>query len=326
LLILVRRQALEGLGSYAVPTLARGWRNFWWGLDRVFRLVPPDRPWQPVASWFATLLPIGGVLVWKRAAPELRFVLAAGALLALAFNLPFVFTTKLEQMHLVATGAVLVLAGSAACVMSALASSTRRVCAGIVLAAGVASFAVVARDISTDFAPTGAIVLATDAIVTEWAAVPQELRDYLRAKPEAIKRGAFSPDPLDALDIVSFGLHSPERSSDGTNYRWMAQSWIELDIAPKAHLLEIPLRHAIGAFREPARVEVHADGRLLDRMVLSDGSWHITRLALPEPRGRFRRAHRVRVTLPHAWKPSDIIPRSTDERILGLQVGDIRVR
>jgi hypothetical protein len=324
-LLLARHAALEGLESYAVPTAAGGWRNFWWGLDRVFRLVPPDRPWQPVASWFAMLLPVAGLLAWRRTAPEVRFVLGAGAILATAFNVPFVFTTKLEQLHLVATGAVLVLAGSAACLMSALTSRAWRAGAGLVLAGGIASFATVARDISTDFAPDGPIALSLDEIVRQWAAVPEELREYLRRKPDAIKDGTFSPNPLDTLAVVAFGLHPPERSPDGVTYRWMAQPWIELHIAPDARLAEIPLRHEFRAFREPARARVFADGRLVDTLLLADGSWRVTRFALLAA-GTSRRSHRVRLTIPHAWQPSSIIPGSTDERTLGLQVGEILIR
>jgi hypothetical protein len=209
--------------------------------------------------------------------------------------------------------------------MSALTSRAWRAGAGLVLAGGIASFATVARDISTDFAPDGPIALSLDEIVRQWAAVPEELREYLRRKPDAIKDGTFSPNPLDTLAVVAFGLHPRERSPDGVTYRWMAQPWIELHIAPGARLVEIPLRHEFGAFREPARARVFADGRLVDTLLLADGSWRVTRFALLAA-GTSRRSHRVRLTIPHAWQPSSIIPGSTDERTLGLQVGEILIR
>lgn len=325
LLVFVRAEAVGDLRTYSLPDLDGAWRNFSRGLDRVFRLVPPDRPWQPVASWFATLLPLAGLLSWKRAAPELRFLLAAGALLAVAFNLPFVFVTKLEQMHLVATGAVLVLVGSSACVLSSLPGSWRPAVT-LALLAGIASFAAVARDITTDFEPYGPVVMATDEIVLGWAAVPEELRDYLRSKREPGAKARVPSNPLEALDVVAFGLHPRERSADGTTYRWMAYALAEIHVRPSARYVEIPLRHEIGAFREPARVEVHADGRLVDAMVLADDDWRVTRIALRSTRHMWRQAHRIHLTIPHAWKPAEIIRGSRDDRTLGIKIGEILVR
>jgi hypothetical protein len=326
-LLAARADALEGLRSYGTPTLESSLRNFSRGLDRVFRLVPPDRPWQPAASWFATLLPVLGLLTWKRSPPELRFLLASGALLAVAFNLPFVFVTKLEQMHLVATGAVLVLAASAVSVVSALPPRAWRAAGVAVILAGAASLAAVARDISTDFAPFGPVVLAADEIVVGWAAVPEELREYLRSKrdPGAITR--VPANPVEALDAVAFGLHPRERSSDGTTYRWMAQAQCEFHVSPSARYVELPYRHEIGAFREPTRVEVHVDGRLVDALVLDDDEWRVTRTPLrPDTGGIFRRSHRIRLAIPHSWIPADIIRGSRDDRTLGIKIGEIRIR
>ena len=50
--------ALGELGGYGRPTAHAAWINLTRGLTGVFRLVPADRPWQGVASWFATLLPL----------------------------------------------------------------------------------------------------------------------------------------------------------------------------------------------------------------------------------------------------------------------------
>ena len=36
--------------------------------------------------------------------------------------------------------------------------------------------------------------------------------------------------------------------------------------------------------------------------------------------------HRIRITIDHAWRPSEVIPGSTDERLLGLQIGELVVR
>ena len=36
--------------------------------------------------------------------------------------------------------------------------------------------------------------------------------------------------------------------------------------------------------------------------------------------------HRIRITIDHAWRPSEVIPHSTDERVLGLQIGELAVK
>lgn len=324
-LLVTRSNALDGLGGYGRPTLEHAWSNYTLGLDRVFRLVPPRRPWQPFASWFATLLPIAGALALWRSSPSVRFAYASGVLLALAFNLPFLFVSKNEQMHLVTFGAVVVLAASATAVLDLVPRRSWRAAVTIVLAAGVASFAAVARHISTDFAPFGPIVLSHDDIVKDWAAVPHELRDYLRRKLEPGARSTVPSNPAQVVPIVSFGLHGQERSPDGHLYRWMSQPSVEMHIAKGVRRLEIPLRHEIGAFKETVPVEIDVNGRKAGALVIQDDEWHVSRIVLPrEPRSG--PMHVVRLRIPRIWRPSDVIPESTDGRPLGLQVGTIELR
>ena len=323
-LILLRADALEGLGGYGFPTIERAWANYRLGLDRVFRLVPPDRPWQQAASLFATLLPIAGLMALPRAHPPTRFLFAAGALLALAFNLPFVFVSKNEQMHLVTMGAVLVLTASAAAILEATPRRGVRIVSAAIIAAGFASFASVARHISTDFAPFGPIVLSHDDLVKDWAAVPQELREYLRRKLEPGAAGTLSPNPAEAIRLIAFGLHGKEETPDGLTFRWMAEPRIELHVGAGVRRIDIPLRHEIGAFRDPVPVEVEVDGRKADALVISDAEWRTRRIGLPQ-KPRTGRMHKVRLKIPRTWRPSEVIPESKDDRLLGLQVGRIEV-
>ena len=326
-LLWLRAEALEGLGGYGPPTLERAWANYTLGLHRIFRLVPPDRPWQQVASWFVTLLPVAAVLSWRRASRPARWLLASGALLALAFNLPFIFVTKHEQMHLVATGAVMVLAGAGAAVMNMAPGRSWRAIVIVLLLAGTTSLALVARHISTDFAPFGAIVLQHDNLVKDWAAVPMELREYLMRKLEPGAEGTVSPNPAEAVALVAFGLSGPERNSAGVVYRWMSQPVAEMHVGRGVNRIDIPLRHDIGAFRDIVPVEVTVNGRTVDRPILSDDEWYVSRIALPPPaRTWTRRTHHVHVRIPQIWRPSEVIPDSTDTRPLGLQVGQIAVR
>jgi hypothetical protein len=325
-LILARAEALGQLGGYGQPTAAGAWRNFTVGLSRVLRLVPADRPWQPAASWYATLLPLVALAAWRRAPAHARVLVAAGAVMAILFNVPFVFVTKHEQMHLVASGAVVILAGSAYAVVQVLPHLSLRALATGGAIAGILAFAAVARDISTDFEPFGPIVLAHDEIVRGWAAVPDELREYLASKREPGAAARVSANPAEAIPFVAFGLH-PTEYSRLRPFRWMSQSTSEIHVARGIDVMTIPLRHNIGAFREPARVTIHSDGRLVDELTLEDMQWRVSQIAF---RDRYlpllAKMHRVRITIPHAWVPAERIPRSKDHRTLGIQIGALEIR
>ena len=98
-LVIVRERALTGLGGYRLPSLPAAWDNFTRGLNGTFRLLPAKRPWQPAASAFAQALPIAALVcgvLSKRGRAGLLLG-ATGLILAVGFDLPFVFVTKAEQ-------------------------------------------------------------------------------------------------------------------------------------------------------------------------------------------------------------------------------------
>jgi hypothetical protein len=257
-----------------------------------------------------------------------RFGLVAGLLIGGLFTLPFAFIVKSEQLHVVAAGAALVLTSAAAGVLEAI--SKRRLvmaAAGVAVAAGLASMAVVTRNITRDFEPFGPIVLHNDRIVEEWAAVPAEVRDYLASKRAPGADGRLDTNPARALPSVAFGMHGFERSPDGISLRWMAGPQADIFIRRGMRLVSFPIRHERGAFGEAARVRIEADGRVVSDMTLDDGRWHRIDVSLR------RRAwtgltgmHRITVALDHAWIPAKVIPGSGDRRLLGLQIGVIETR
>ncbi len=327
LLLAVRAWALAGTAGRTLPSVAQAFANYASGLNHVFRLVPADRPWQPAASWFATLLPVAGILAARRTSPGVRYGIASGVLLAAAFNLPFVVVTKGEQMHIVACGAAIVLGSAMVAVLDALRTPVLTRAAAVVIVAGLCTFAAVSRDISGDFRPFGPIVLSHDAIVRTWAAVPEEIREYLAAKARPGASAVRDANPADALPQVTFGVHATETSSAGRPYRWMAGPRADILVNRSARAITIPLRHEIGAFREPADVVIDADGRTLDRIRLADGAWQYSRLALsPDRVSPLSRMHRITVAIDHAWVPAAVIPGSTDSRTLGLQIGSAELR
>ena len=323
----MRGWALSNAGAVRAPTVATAIHNYFHGLNGLLRLVPADRRWQSAASWFVTVITLGALLVWRRMLPPVKTVFVSGIAIALLFNLPFVFITKAEQMHLVALGAVLMLASACAGVLDSARIRPARHAITFACIAGIAALSAVARDISRDFEPYGPTVLAHDMMVEGWAAVPFELREYLSQKRASAKNGRLSPDPAIALDLVRFQTHGPERSPDGISYRWMSSARTEMLIAADTRTMTISLRHAIEVFREPAHVRITVDGRLVDELLMDSSGWRMSSTAVrPSSVPSLMRMHRVIIDIDHAWRPADIIPGSRDDRTLGLQIGEIQLK
>jgi hypothetical protein len=324
----LRGYALQNVPPHRLPGVDQAWTNLTRGLAGPFRLVPARRPWQPAASWFVTLVPVAALLAWTRLTPPVRFTLIAGGVAGLAFDLPFIFIVKAEQLHLVTAGACLLLTASVAGLLeTAGASRAGRLCVAAAAAAGLCALSAVARNITRDFEPFGPIVLRTDRIVQEWAAVPAEIREYLAAKAEPGGRDRIDPNPARALRYAAFGLHGREPRPDGGSAQWMSRAAVDIFVARDTRLITIPLRHEIGAFREPAHVTVSADGQLVSEADFSDGRWQSIDVNLkPRRASRLTQMHHLRLQIAHAWIPAEIIPGSQDRRTLGLQVGAINAR
>lgn len=330
-LIAWRAYVLGEIGGYRQPTAAAAWRNVSGTLSGVYRLAPADREWQPLASWFATLLPIAALAAWKWLAPGARIALVSGVAIAVLFALPFIFAAKPEQVYLVAAGFALTLTAAAAGLLDVAARAAvarpLRIAVAVVVVVGLASFVAVTRDIARDFEPFGPIVLAGDEIVATWAVVPAELRDYLARKRTPGAAAEMSANPIDELTVVTFGTHGREVTPDGVPYMWMAGASAEIYVTAAARSITIPLRHAIEALREPTRVRIVADGRVLDDIAMTTSEWRFSSTALlPSRVPRFSRMHRLQILIDHGWRPSEIIPGSMDGRVLGLQLGSATVK
>ena len=327
LLIGVRQWALTGQASARFPGTRAALSSYLRGLNGLLRLVPADRRWQMAASWFVSLAPLCACVVWRRVPREARVTMISGIAIALLFNLPFVFISKAEQMHLVTLGAVLLLAGACGGLLLAVPGRIPRVALALTCAAGFTCLGAVARDIAGDFEPYGPVVLAHDEMARGWAAVPIDLREYLARKQLPGASRWLSPDPSIALDSVMFGTHGAERSPDGVPYRWKSGQQVEMLIREDTRNVTIPLRHAIEVFREPARVRITSDGRVVDEITLATPEWRMSTTAVASERSPgLTRMHRLLITIDHAWRPMEIIAGSRDDRTLGLQIGEVQLR
>jgi hypothetical protein len=329
--VFFRSHVLGELGGYSRPSVASAWRNISTTLLGLYRLTPADREWQPLASGFATWLPLVALGTWRWISPAARFLVAVGATIALVCSLPLIFGSKAEQVYLPAFGITLVLTGAVIGLLDLAArpswSTEKRAIAVGVLTICIASFAVVSHDINRDFAPFGPIVLSNDILVQTWGVVPPEIKDYLLRKREPHADTRLSPNVLDEVSVATFHSHGRDTTPDGVPYMWMNGTWLEVHVRGDARLVTIPVRHEMGAFREPALVRFEADGRKVDEMRLTTSEWRQSSIALlASDTPRIGKLHRIRITLERAWRPTDIIPGSQDARVLGLQVGTPIVR
>ena len=325
-LMMWRSHVLGEIGGYTRLSFDKAWWNVSTALNGVYRLAPADRPWQPAASWFATLLPIVALAAWKWISPGARFCLIAGIAIALLFSLPFVFVAKPEQVYLLALGFSIALTGASLGLLDLSARAPRQQIAttgaALLVAAGAGSFAIVSRDITRDFAPFGPIVLSHDDIVRTWGFLPPELGDYLVRKREPAAPSHMSSNPLDEITVVTYNTHGRDVTPDGVPYMWMDRRRSEIHVNASTRTITIPLRHAIEAFREPAHVRIEADGRLVDELELKSSEWRHSTIALRAADvPAISRLHRIRITIDKVWRPSEVIPGSSDGRLLGLQVG-----
>jgi hypothetical protein len=322
-----RHSVLPESGGYRLPNLETAWLNLRTGFESVFRLIPARRPWQRQAGWFVTLLPLMAFVAWRRLPGAARFGLAAGLAIGALFMLPFIFVVKVQQLHLVGMGAALLLTSASVAVVRLADSRPYRATCVLVIGSGALVLAAVARDITRDFEPFGKIILATDDLVTGWAAVPPELREYLAEKKQPGAASRLSSNPAEALSAVAFGLHGWETGPDAIRFRWMASTQSEIYVRPSAQRVTLPLRHEIGGFREPARVEVELDGRIVDAVEFRTGEWRASTMMLGHARvSRLRKMHRIVLRIDRTWTPSVLDPRSSDHRQLGLQVGELQIR
>ena len=326
-LLAVRHWALAGLEHTRVPGLEQARYNLWRGLSSAFALQPARRPYQPAASWFVVLVPLAAAVLWRSIPRGARFLMMAGIIIGVLYDLPFVFIVKAEQLHMVSLGASLLLAGAAAGLLEASASwRIARLLLAMIVSAGLVAMALVARHITRDFEPFAPGVLATDVHVQGWAAVPLELRELVARKRGADTQG-FIVNPSHGLEAVAFGLHALETDPAGRAIRWMSQTTTDIYIRPTIRVVTVPLRLERGAFGEAARVRVTVNGRFVQEMTLDDDRWHAVYVNLrPRNVPLIGRMHRVQIAIPRTWVPAKVLPGSTDTRTLGLQVGAFELR
>lgn len=312
-----RYSVLGKLGGYGLPGVEQGWGNFRRGLDGVMRLVPAKRPFQSIASVFSTAVLLVGALCSFRRLSAGRYLFAAGMLMAVCFNAPFVLVSKAEQFHLVAMGVVVALIGGIQAIMDALPRSRIQPAVAAVIGAGAMSFLPLTRDIARDFAPCASNTLRTDALAADWWIVPDEIQAWLRAKPDACKAGTVGP-LTEQLETVSwaYGLEPDEA---GRPFQWTSERAVILANRRASRLL-IAVRQPGATPGDPVTLVVR--GPLGDtRVRLMTPAWQSLTVPLtPTWRSRLQRMHRVDIDVSRTFVPAERDPSNADRRHLGVQL------
>ncbi len=302
------------LGGYGLPRFDRGRANLARAFD-VFLQRPADRPWQGVAGWFSVgcaTAAIAAALV-RRYGPGL-YLMTAGAVIGLAFNLPFYLVTKAEQYHLVGLGCVLLIAGAMDCLLAAGRSPAvqRSIAAG--LAAGTLSFVPVTTDVVTDFAPCSPITLATDEIVLGWDVVPSEIRDWLRAKPAACAAGTAAALSESVRTIT--WAHGPEIDETGAPAQWTSGRAVLL-LPLASSRLDLTVRSPVASPGDPTTVVVEGDCTPYTWHLTNTG-WHSQTIRLrPTWLARLRGMTRLTLRISPVFVPAERF-RNDDRRVLGV--------
>jgi len=315
-----RYAALGELGGYGLPRAGRMLTNLAAGPAGILLQLPASRAGQWPLRW----LSIGAVVLGSLAAAWRRdrhavLLGITGLSVTVLFDLPLALVVKAEQLHFVATGSVLlVTAGLTALYRASDRPPWKAVVASAALAT-VAVGALVARDISRDFAPCAPRTLATNAIVRDWDAVPFEIRQGLPTRPDACTNQ--SGTRLTDLPLIAFGAGGWER--DGIEaFRWTGQRVVLL-VSPAREQVVVRARLRSPHVSSTAlRVRAGGDGW---RAVTVAGEWQDVTLTRGDSRGRASDGMwRVELETQDTWIPAAFDRHSADHRILGVQLGETR--
>lgn len=308
-----RSAALEWhLGGYGRPGFERGWSNLM-GIVNVFLERPAKRPWQAFTGDYSAILVIGAVIAaaLRRQWRSLH-LLFCGVIVALAFNLPFYLVSKGEQYHLVALGLVLTIAGALDTIHQRWPGRRGSGVACLVMLPAIA-FVPVTRNLAGDFAPCSPITLGTDRIVETWAIVPEEIRAWLRAKPDQCRAGTVRP--LTTLPVVVWA-RGRETDETGAAAEWTTDRALLL-FSMGTPRVNITVRTPIAAGDAPSTVRIES-GSSVYTIVLSDGDWHTQTIRFTSGlRGRLAGMSRVSLRVSPTFVPDERF-HNGDRRVLGV--------
>tara|TARA_B100000949_G_scaffold63007_2_gene55959 strand:- start:1294 stop:1890 length:597 start_codon:yes stop_codon:yes gene_type:complete len=106
----------------------------------------------------------------------------------------------------------------------------------------------------------------------------------------------------------------------GTEYRW-SRGRATIFLPEDTQQATIPLRAAAGFSGQATTVNIQANGRPINTIVLEDNLWH--QVLVPLTTDAQQGVDRIDFNISPTWMPAAVDPNSNDHRQLGIMIGEI---
>lgn len=123
------------------------------------------------------------------------------------------------------------------------------------------------------------------------------------------------------LSHVSYGFYNWETTEARGRFRWTGPR-ATFFMRSSVRAIEVPPPPVLVAAPHAVQVDIVVDGHAAQRIVLDDGRWRAVRIDAPASTERF---WRVDLHVTPTYVPRAVLPNSSDERELGVAVGEISV-
>ncbi len=125
------------------------------------------------------------------------------------------------------------------------------------------------------------------------------------------------------LEEVDGTYYGDEGTAEGVPFHW-ARQYSSVYAQATWRSVELPLRSPQAAItKTPTLVEISSGGVMLVRTLVDD-TWSSVTLNLPSPEPPLQ-ISRINLRTNRTARVSEIVPGSTDQRAVGIQVGDLRI-
>jgi len=129
------------------------------------------------------------------------------------------------------------------------------------------------------------------------------------------------PVHLEEVDGMYYG---DEGTAEGVPFHW-TREYGTVFVPAAVRTVDIPLRSPIAAVtKQPTLVEIRSGGRTVVENVLVGEHWQDVRINLPSPEPPLQ-ISRISLRSNQTARAAELIPGSSDERVVGVQVGDYKI-
>ncbi len=164
-------------------------------------------------------------------------------------------------------------------------------------------------------ARTARVAVIAGLLIVMTLTLAKATRDRNDIDLTRIDYGFYDWETVDGLVSVPFRV--------GAEYRW-SQGRATIFLPQDTDQITVPLRAAAGFSGHAATVNIQANGRPINAIVLENDLWH--QAVIPLLTDDHRDLNRVDFNITPTWMPSAVDPNSNDRRQLGVMIGEITGR